>query len=185
MELTILETQRLYLRRLDQPLFDFIFTKIADPELAVFLGLKSEEELLAEREKYKLGFGMFNKTFLYFQLLEKESLRVLGWCGFHTWYKNHFRAELGYVIHDSEFHSKGLMTEAIGPIIGYGFNALNLNRIEAFVGSDNLASLGILKKQKFKNEGLLKSHYFKNGIAEDSLVFALLREEWLASDLNK
>ena len=77
------------------------------------------------------------------------------------------------------------MTEAIDPIIGYGFNTLNLNRIEAYVGPDNLASLSILKKQNFKNEGLLKSHYFKNGIAEDSLVFALLREDWLVSGLNK
>jgi hypothetical protein len=39
------------------------------------------------------------------------------------------------------YKRKGLMTEAVSSIIDYGFNKLNLHRIEALVGSNNIPSL--------------------------------------------
>ena len=67
----VLETKRLKLRKLDQVVFDFIFNNYALDELQSFLALQSQEEVEIEKEKYRKGFSTFNKTFLYFQLIEK------------------------------------------------------------------------------------------------------------------
>jgi ribosomal-protein-alanine N-acetyltransferase len=51
------------------------------------------------------------------------------------------------------------MTEAVSSIIDYGFNKLNLHRIEALVGSNNIPSLKIMENHNFTKEGLLRQHY--------------------------
>jgi ribosomal-protein-alanine N-acetyltransferase len=44
---------------------------------------------------YEKGIPNLN-AFLYFHLLEKTDQNVIGWCGYHTWYLEHDRAEIGY-----------------------------------------------------------------------------------------
>jgi [ribosomal protein S5]-alanine N-acetyltransferase len=55
---------------------------------------------------------------------------------------------------------------------------IKLNRIEAFVGTENEASKRLVKGLGFTEEGLLRGHYINNGIAEDSLVYGLLKSEF-------
>ena len=70
------------------------------------------------------------------------------------------------------------MSEAMEAILAYGFNDMNLNRIEAFVGKNNVASLRTLKKFNFEEEGVLREHYINKSDPEDSLVFSLLKSEY-------
>lgn len=172
-----IETPRLQLRRVDQAIYDEIF-KQPESEIREYLGLYTDEAYQREVSRYQKGFSMFNKTFLYFFIVDKANGKVIGWCGFHTWYKDHSRAEIGYMLYDNSDMKKGMMTEAITPIIAYGFNEMQLNRIEAFVGPDNEASLNIMKKMGFKQEGHLKQHYRKGDVIEDSVLFALLKDEY-------
>lgn len=178
MEFEIIETPRLKLRKLNQAVFDFVFNQYTDEDLQEFLALKSLAELTVEKEKFKLGFSTFNRTFIYFQLIEKYSETILGWCGFHTYYFTHDRAEIGYTLFDDSFKGKGFMSEAMESIIAYGFQEMNLHRIEAFVGKDNVPSLKLMSNFGFTQEGHFKEHYLKNGVYEDSLAFALLHSEF-------
>ncbi len=172
-------TQRLILRKLDPPTLSHVHETMDNDTLKDFLGLKSDAELRLEKSKYKKGLSTYNRKFLYFQLLDKSNQNIIGWCGYHTWYIDHDRAELGYVMYSDDVKGKGLMSEALSTIIEYGFNTMNLNRIEAFVGKDNAPSLRLMEKMKFSQEGLLRQHYVNKGVAEDSLVFALLRSEYV------
>ena len=72
------------------------------------------------------------------------------------------------------------MKEALGAIIQYGFNVLNLNRIEAFVGTNNTPSLRLMQHYKFTREGVLKQHFYINNKFEDSAVFALFKADYEA-----
>ncbi|SCY52135.1 GNAT family N-acetyltransferase [Flavobacterium caeni] len=174
MDFEILQTGRLYLRKLTGDQWQEILERSSDLEVIDFLGV-AREDLAKERKKTEKGFETHNKSLLIFQLVDKQSGQIIGWCGYHTWYLDHARAEIGYGLFDDAFKRKGLMTEAMRAVIDYGFDAMQLNRIEAFVGTQNTASLQTLAKFGFVREGLLKSHYFKNGVYEDSLVFGLLR----------
>lgn len=177
MEFEILETERLYLRRLTADQYEEILDRCSDLEVMDFLGVK-REDLEKERKKAGKGFSMHNKSLLIFQLMDKTTGQIIGWCGFHTWYLDHARAEIGYALFDEKAKGKGLMSEAMQAIIAYGFQTMQLHRIEAFVGPNNVASLKTVQKFGFVKEGHLRSHFFTNGKYEDSLVFSLLRSEY-------
>lgn len=170
-----IETERLILRKLTDEVYRYLLNNCTDTEIMEQLGIKTTEELANEKEKIKQSYTSYGKTLLLFQLIDKKTNAIIGWCGYHTWYTKHFRAEIGYVLSEETFKAKGLMTEALKRIIDYGFNELNLNRIEAFVGKDNIPSLKLMGKFGFVQEGLLKEHYNNNGVLEDSLLFALLK----------
>ena len=179
MKIEELTTDRLILRILTPEVYDFIYKNLSKIEQIKFLGLSSEEELTTERNKYDNGLSMFNKSFRVFQLIDKSSEKIIGWCGYHTWYVEHNRAEIGYGIFDESFKQKGLMSEALERIVEYGFITMNLHRIEAFIASYNIASLRLVDKLNFKKEGILREHYFINNQMEDSVVFSLLKHEFM------
>jgi ribosomal-protein-alanine N-acetyltransferase len=177
MRFELLETERLQLRKMGVEEYQYIFTQGIDDTIKELLNLGSDEELEAEKEKTKKGRWTHNKSFLYFQLIDKLTGNIIGWCGYHTWYLEHSRAEIGYAITNDDYKNKGLMSEALSPIIGYGFEQMNLHRIEAFIGPANLASQKLVQKKGFQKEGVLREHYFKQGVTEDSIVYSLLNTQ--------
>lgn len=180
-----LHTDRLILRKLTQESLDYLYSELSDSELVHFLGLKNLETLEIEKAKYNVGLSTHNKKFVFFQLLEKSSNRIIGWCGFHTWYIDHSRAEIGYGLNLDSDKSKGYMSEAIVKIVNYGFTEMHLHRIEAFVATYNEPSIRLLQKLNFKQEGHLREHYFVGDKAEDSLLFSLLKSEYQCIDKSK
>lgn len=178
MEVNSLTTERLVLRELSPAVYDFAFNNYNDQQKMEFFGFKTEDELTEEKRRYTKGFTTFNKEFLMFHIIEKLSGKVIGWCGYHTWYVPHSRAEIGYMLYSEQVMGKGYMKEALLPVINYGFNKMNLHRIEAFVGPDNVPSLKLIKQFGFKEEGRLREHYCKNGRLEDSVIFSLLKSEF-------
>lgn len=175
MKTEILITERLKLRKLTPTIVASLFNILSDSELISYFNLNSSDELKVEKEKLSKGLETYNKSFLYFHLLDFTTEKVIGWCGYHLWFTDHNRAEIGYVMTDPEFKGRGLMTEAMNSIIDYGFSKMHLNRIEAFVEPENLPSIKLLKKFDFVQEGHLKNHYIANGKIEDSLLFSLLK----------
>lgn len=176
---TILETKRLLLREMNPEIYKTVLSEFTDQNIKEYFGMDSDEELETEKARFQQGITMSGRSFLYFHLIEKQLGNVLGWCGFHTWFPFHKRAELGYVINSDASKGKGYMKEALPDIISYGFNNMNLHRIEALVAPANIPSVKLIKASHFKEEGLLREHYMKNDILEDSAIYSLLRHEFL------
>ena len=177
MQFKHINTDRLILREISQSVMDFVYKNYSDSGLAQFFGY-NYDQLNLERAKHEKGFSTFNRTFLYFQLIDKESEKIIGWCGYHTWYLDHARAEIGYGITDTTFRQKGLMSEALDSIIPFGFNEMKLNRIEAMAVEYNTASIKLLERYDFVREGVLKGHYWDNDQYEDSTIFGLLKADF-------
>jgi ribosomal-protein-alanine N-acetyltransferase len=174
----VITTERLKLRKLTQEVYDDLFDNYSKENIKFFLGIDSDAGFEKEKEKYEKGLSTFNKSFIIFQLLNRENGQIIGMCGFHTWYLDHHRAEIGYKITDESLKGRGIMTEALGSVIDYGFRKMGLFRIEALVGPENKASIGLLKKFNFMLEGKLRKSYHSSNSVEDSLVFSLLKEEY-------
>lgn len=175
-----LQTKRLILQGLSPEDMYFIFENLPKEEIKKVLGHRSDEDYQAEEKKHKNGYSSYNRSFKLFLIREKETNAIIGRCGIHNWNTDHRRAEVGYILTDESQKRKGYMTEALEAVISYGFNQLNLNRLEALVGAENTASLRLMAKNRFIQEGVLRKHHFSNGIFEDSLVFSKLREEYNA-----
>ena len=177
MELKLLTTPRLILKILSPEDFIYTFENNSESEIKKILGHNSDEEYLKEKNKYENGYTTYNRSFKYFQIIKKNSGTIIGGCGFHNWYPDHRRAELGYVITEEEFKGKRIMSEALEVVIDYGFNKLNLHRIEALVGTNNIPSLKLMGKFNFVKEGVLRQHYFVNNQFEDSVIFSKLHSD--------
>ncbi|MES2778466.1 MAG: GNAT family protein [Bacteroidota bacterium] len=173
-----IETERMLLKAFTPEVYQYAFTHLNDDAIKELFGHANDEEFLKEKDRFEKGLITFNKTFLYFQLRDKHTNRFLGWCGYHTWYFPHFRAEAFYRLENESDKRKGLISEALQQVLKYGFNEMGLIRVEAFVGTENEASLATLKKFGFRQEGLFRKHYHYEGENTDSIAFGLLKEEF-------
>jgi RimJ/RimL family protein N-acetyltransferase len=82
-------------------------------------------------------------------------------------------AELGYWIGEP-FWGRGLASAAVKEIIQIGFKELKLRRIYASVYDYNTASMRVLEKNGFENEGVAKAAVLKNGKVFDEVKYGLL-----------
>lgn len=172
----ILQTERLTLKSITPATIRELFTRYNEHEISEMLGLS--------REGYRRYHTMFEKgmetdriTFYFFLLINKHNHEPIGECGFHTWNTFHQRAELFYLLRQEEDKQKGYMTEALQVVIPFGFETLQLHRIEAFVADWNTPSVKLLQKFNFTKEGTAREHYLSNGVFEDSDVYSLLQKE--------
>lgn len=174
----IFDTDRLTLRLLSGSDFNALFEK-KDKELVMKeLGLTTDAEYEKELKKYQKGYISYRSNLALFQIFLKDTEQMIGNCGYHNWSEDHSRAELGYALKSDEFKRKAYMTEALQFVIPYGFNSMQLNRIEAMVGTGNIASQTILLKFGFTKEGIMREHYFVDGEYQDSIIYSLLQSEY-------
>lgn len=179
MHLPFFETPRLHISILNMETLKNMFENMSKEEFCKVMGILNEEEFQGELDRLTGGLTAYNRTALRFLVARKSDMRIIAHVAFHNWFISHRRSEIGYNIKLEEDKQKGYMTEAVGAIIHYGFETLLLNRIEAVTAPDNIASRKVLEKHGFKEEGLLKSHYFSNGEFSDSVIYGLLQSEHL------
>lgn len=91
--------------------------------------------------------------------------------------RSHRRGELGYWI-APEHQRRGYATEATRAVLAYGFDVLDLARIQAMHMAGNRASGRVMEKLGLRPEGTLRSHVLKDGRRHDVVVRATLRDEW-------
>ena len=83
---------------------------------------------------------------------------------------------LGYWI-GSPFARRGYMLAAVRALIPFGFGALRLHRLEAACIPTNAASIGLLEKAGFAREGYAREYLCINGMWQDHLLFARLKDD--------
>ncbi len=116
-------------------------------------------------------------AFFDWALVEKETGKMIGTCGFTQIYEREKRAEIGYVL-SPLYHRRGLAPEAIERVMEYGFFTLGLIRLEARIMEDNLASRKVLERFGFTDATRKKETLIKRGKKQRVLTFALTREAW-------
>jgi RimJ/RimL family protein N-acetyltransferase len=91
------------------------------------------------------------------------------------------RAEMGIVIGDKSAWDKGYGTNTVRMVLRYAFEELELNRVDLTTDEENHRAIRCYEKCGFMREGLLRQHRFVDGEFGNTLVMAVLREEWLGS----
>jgi ribosomal-protein-alanine N-acetyltransferase len=105
--------------------------------------------------------------------LKDDTATLIGTIGFWRMQKEHYRAEIGYMLHPVS-QGKGLMQEAIKKALEYGFTVMQLHSVEANVNPANDASKKLLEKIGFVQEAYFKENYYYNGRFVDSAIYSLL-----------
>lgn len=82
-------------------------------------------------------------------------------------------ASLGYWMGEP-FAGRGLMSAAVRAVLPFGFDTLNLHRIEAACLPTNEPSLRLLRNSGFTEEGFARGYLKINGVWQDHVLFAML-----------
>jgi [ribosomal protein S5]-alanine N-acetyltransferase len=109
----------------------------------------------------------------------KDNQRLIGNCGIRLKTVDAHEADIGYELTPDQW-GHGYATEAARAIVEFGFTELKLHRISAWCIAENTTSSHVLEKLGLMLEGRLReSEYFKNRWW-DTLLYAILNEEWHA-----
>jgi len=177
----VLETPRLFLRRLVPPDAEVIFRLQQDPEVTRYIGRDPDPNLEASLQRIEVIDANIRETNgITWGLVLKETGELIGTAGLWRWVKLHRFVEIGYQL-ASAYWGRGLMTEALRPILHFGFEVMGVHRIEANTDPANLASARVLEKVGFKQEARLRENWFYNGTFTDSAIYGMLRRD-LAGD---
>jgi len=114
-----------------------------------------------------------------FAIVIKESHRLIGAISLMI-NPDHRRAELGYWIAVGSWNA-GYATEASQRVIDFGFDDLNLHRIEARHMLRNPASGRVMKKLGMQHEGVERDWAIKWDRFESLAVYSILEPEWRAA----
>lgn len=82
----------------------------------------------------------------------------------------------GWVAADAR--NQGYAAEAARALMDYGFAELDLHRVGSQCFSRNKESARVMEKIGLRYEGCMRGAFLKNGVHEDMLVFATVREDW-------
>ena len=104
----------------------------------------------------------------------RNQTEMIGRCVLFHFDEPNQRAEIGFIL-NREYWRRGLMRQAVEAVIQFGFNRLNLHRIEADVDPDNVASLALLESLGFKREGYFAERWLVGDEWKDSVMLGLLK----------
>ena len=80
----------------------------------------------------------------------------------------------------SSYQGKGFASEAAKSFLTFGFDKLKLHRISANTSRDNIRSWLLMERIGMRREAHFKKNEFVNGEWQDTFIYAILAEEWLA-----
>jgi [ribosomal protein S5]-alanine N-acetyltransferase len=173
-----LKTDRLILRDFTPRDFEAFFATTIDPEYQqcypeseanrafyqdVFESILSASQQ-AERTKFQLAIC----------LPEGE---LIGTCGVRIEDIDNHQASFGCAI-GRRYWSKGYAYEASHSILNFGFSRLSIHRIYAETISENLQARRLAERLGMRHEAELKHTKYFRGRWWDSVIYAVLEDEW-------
>lgn len=176
----VIKTDRLILNALSLEDSYEMFLLRSDEEVMRYIPrpkLKSEEEV---RTFLKQGLEIEKEGNQYTWAIRlKEKKELLGTIGFYRIQWNNKRGEVGFALR-REFHRNQYMSEALKAILEWGYLSFHFHSIEAVIDPNNQASENLLLKHGFVKEGHLRENFFFEDHFYDSVIYGLLKSEWLS-----
>ncbi|HEY8825585.1 MAG TPA: GNAT family protein, partial [Candidatus Limnocylindria bacterium] len=104
--------------------------------------------------------------------------RVVGTTGIHGIDHRHGTGESGIVIGDKSLWRKGIASEAIALRTRFAFRELNLHKIRSRTYMENEGSKRALQKAGYRQSGVLREEFYRDGRWHDVWMGEVLRDDW-------
>lgn len=176
----IIETSIFLLREIREDDYKEIFEIYSDDEALKYQNMGSMKNLDDARNYIKfISNGYINKWFIRWGITKKEDDKVIGLLALHHIEKENSKTSIGYIL-NRRFWNQKIISEVLEMLVEYTFKELKLNRIEASIHPDNIASIKLCEKFKFKKEGLLKEIIYNSNedIFEDRLIYGVTKNNY-------
>lgn len=170
-EIPTIETDRLILRKITLDDAEDMFSYASDEEVTKSVAWKKHDTLSDTEDFIKEFLSQYDAPW---GIELKENGKFIGTVHFVWWQPQHKSAEIGYVL-SQDYWGQGIITEATKAVISYGFENMDLVRIQARCFLDNSGSQRVMEKLGMSYEGVSRKAMYVNGKHKDLKVFAILR----------
>ena len=171
-----IETERLRLRELLDEDAPAVFDLFRRQEVTRYYDVETMTDVAAARALITFMRGRYvSRTGIRWALEDSVSRSFMGTIGFNNISPVAHKGLIGYELVPAAW-GRGLATEAVRAILRFGHEQVELNRIEAVVMLENHASVRVLQKAGFIEEGVLRAFGYWKGEYHDLRMFSVLRE---------
>lgn len=171
----IIETERLRLRELLEDDAPHVFELFRHEEVTRYYDVETMTNVTAAqslvtfmRQRYASRSG------IRWAIEERATHAFVGTIGFNNIHQGAHKGLIGYELVPTAW-GRGLATEAVLAVARFGHEDVGLNRIEAVVMLENRASVRVLEKTGFSEEGVLRAYGYWKGRYHDLRMFSALR----------
>ena len=180
-----LETERFILRRMSRSDAADMFEYASNPAVTRFLTWDvhpnarfSANYLSYLQSKYRSG------EFYDWAVTLRSTGKMIGTCGFSHFNFPAYSAEIGYVLNPA-YWGRGAAAEAAARVVRFGFEYLELNRIEARCMAGNAQSRRVMEKLGMTYEGTTREGMFVKNNFVSVETSSILRKEYFAKSAYK
>lgn len=144
-----LETKRLRLKNIGYDDADFFYREFSTEAVNAFL-YDAEPLCSVEEAREWIGFYLQEGACDRHRwiIVLKDTGERIGTCGFHCWNRETGTVEMGYDLQPA-YWRQGYITEAIGEIIRYAKQKMNVRSIAAHIAEGNIASIKTVMRLGF------------------------------------
>ena len=172
-------TPRLRLREFVEEDWSAVLAYQQDPRYLRYYAWESRDE-----QSVRVFMQMFfrqqkQKPRIKFQLAVtlRETGQLIGNCGVRLDKPGSRVGDIGYEF-SPDYWRQGYATEAANEIVRFGFEELGLHRIWSWCIAENNGSWRVMEKLGMQREGLLRENEYFKGRWWDTLMYAILEDEW-------
>jgi RimJ/RimL family protein N-acetyltransferase len=108
--------------------------------------------------------------------IEAKDGTHIGSIGLHRASPENRGAEMGIMIGEKAYWSKGYGSDAVATLVRFAFEEMNLIRIELHVYDFNERGQAAYRKCGFVEEGRMREAHYYEGVYADVVVMAVLRD---------
>lgn len=173
-----LESKRFILREVKEYDYLSLYEIYSDKDVIKYQQIGTMQTIeQAQKSVQAFLQGFRNRKFIRWCIAEKESDKVIGLITLHDFNIWNSHAEIGFML-NKKYWRQSVMWEAANEIITFAFGIIGLNRIEALIHPDNIASIKLSKKLGFEREGLKKEAAYnkRTNEYEDRLIFGVIKK---------
>ncbi len=181
MPFPILKTARLQLIEVTPEHAPALFHILSNEDVTRFYGmnpLREQEDALHIIESFKQTFD--SRQGIRWGMIIRDGGTFIGTIGLNHLSLYSKKAEIGFEL-DPAHWRRGYVAEAIEAVLEYAFETLELYRMGAVTFLENTASIQLLTRIGFEEEGILRGYLFQDGTSHDGRIFSLLKPDYQAS----
>ena len=176
MALPILETTRLTLRKIKLEDAEAMYQYASKDDVTKYVLWDSHRSIETTKQFVQMMIDKYEEGNFAWAIMLKETKEFIGTIDFVMYNEAEKIAEVGYALSDRHW-GKGYVSEATKALLDFGFNELQLVRIQARCFADNIGSERVMQKVGMNYEGTMRKAKFAKGKHHDIKMYAILRED--------
>jgi RimJ/RimL family protein N-acetyltransferase len=176
-----IRASRLDLRDFRGDDFDAVHRYASDPRVTRYMswGPNTISETRGFLERVALDAEQHPRRSYELAVVERATGELIGGCGLRPRDEQPHELEIGYCFRPDRW-GHGFAAETVEALLDFAYRHLGAHRVYARVDPENRASSRVLERARLRLEGHFRKDTFIRGEWRDSLIYAILDEEWVA-----